>query len=179
MAWRKGISGNSFGRPVGSVGEKEYTAALRLVSKEEVDHPGDQTKKVSKLRRMAEIVFDKALAGESWAVQHISDRLEGKPAQMLEHSGPGGGPIRKLNYEIVHVTETRENLAEELVVDYSEIKTNGNGQQAEARNEITKGETDSASQTPIDLPPPDPGFPTDKPWRPVHQRPKYRRPADN
>jgi len=30
---------------------------------------------------MAEVGFKKALAGESWAVQHISDRLDGKPAQ--------------------------------------------------------------------------------------------------
>jgi len=63
---------------------------------------------------------------------------------------------------------------------------------AEARNEITKGEiedeksiplngckgTGGSSETsePIDLPPPDPGFLAhSKPWRPVHQRPKYQR----
>jgi len=59
---------------------------------------------------------------------------------------------------------------------------------AAARNEITKGEieddksmckgTDGPSETPepIDLPPPDPGcLARSKPWRPVHQRPKYQR----
>ena len=58
-----------------------------------------------------------------------------------------------------------------------------------ARDEITKGEiedefplngckgTDGSSETPIDLPPPDPS--RSKPWRPVHQRPArdQRRPT--
>ena len=66
---------------------------------------------------------------------------------------------------------------------------------AAARNEITKGEiedefksiplngyngADGPSETPepIDLPPPDPGcLARSKPWRPAHQRPKYRRPV--
>jgi hypothetical protein len=59
---------------------------------------------------------------------------------------------------------------------------------AAARDEVTKGEIEdefplngrkvitSETPEPIDLPPPDPGFlAPSKPWRPVHQRPKYQR----
>jgi uncharacterized protein DUF5681 len=125
MAWIKGVSGNPLGR---LVGEKKYTDMLRVVSNEEVSHPQDETRKVSKLRLMAELVFERALAGESWAVQHISDRLEGKPAQMLVAADVGRETAtRRIVREIVHVTATREEIEnEDLVVDFHVIK-NGNG----------------------------------------------------
>lgn len=36
-----------------------------------------------KLREIAEILVDSALAGESWAIQQVGDRLDGKPAQAI------------------------------------------------------------------------------------------------
>ena len=56
-------------------------------------------------------------------------RSDGKPTQMLEHSAPSSLPLRKLTYEIVHVTESREQIKnDDLVVDYQEVKAiNGNG----------------------------------------------------
>ena len=42
------------------------------------------------------------------AIKELADRLDGKPAQMLEHSGPDSEPITKVVNEIVHVYETRE-----------------------------------------------------------------------
>jgi hypothetical protein len=53
-----------------------------------------------------------------------------KPAQVLEHTeGAQPTTMRKLTYEIVHVTKTQEQIEnEDLVVDYHEIRTvNGNG----------------------------------------------------
>jgi Family of unknown function (DUF5681) len=124
MPWIKGVSGNPLGR---LVSEKKYTDMLRVVSNEEVSHPQDQTKKVRKLRLMAELVFERALAGESWAVQHIADRLEGKPTQLVAAEGARETVTRKLTYEIVHVNETQEEIDQaDLVVDFHEIK-NGNG----------------------------------------------------
>ena len=44
------------------------------------------------------------------AIKELADRLDGKPAQMLEHSGPDSEPITKVVNEIVHVYETREQI---------------------------------------------------------------------
>jgi hypothetical protein len=63
-------------------------------------------------------------------MKELFDRLDGKPAQALvEHSGPDDEPIRRIVREIVHVTETREEIEnEDLVVDFHEIRPrNGNG----------------------------------------------------
>lgn len=125
MGWKKGQSGNPGGRPFGS--EKAYTEALRIVSKEEVDDPNRPGERISKLRRMADIVFDKALTGENWAIQHIVERFEGRAVQMVEHAG--GGEMR--------VIVTSGLVREQQIVDadYQEaetaptrlIGTNGNG----------------------------------------------------
>jgi len=140
MPWKKGQSGNPGGRPFGS--EKAYTEALRIVSKEEVDDPNRPGERISKLRRMAGVAFEKALAGENWAIQHIAERFEGKPTQMLEHTAPNGLPPRKLTYEIVHVTrEEIDNRDRDLVVDYQEVRTTtkGNGGRDHADSEIKSG----------------------------------------
>jgi hypothetical protein len=72
MPFVKGQSGNPTGRPK----EKIFTDALRLAVKRE---DGDTTK----LHRIAERLVAEALAGESWAIQQIADRLDGKPAQAI------------------------------------------------------------------------------------------------
>jgi Family of unknown function (DUF5681) len=179
MPWSKGISGN----PGGRFREKEYTDALRMIGKEEVEHPEDPTKKVRKLRLLAETVFNRALAGESWAVQHISDRLEGKPVPMLEPSTTEGQTLRKLTYEVVHVTQTQEEIDnEDLVVDYHEVKTNNGGhKQIPPPPEAAPTEAlKAADGTPEPLKATEPPEPVERPWRPVHQRPArgMRRPTE-
>src|SRR5262245_46512440 len=52
----------------------------------------------------------KAAAGDMQAIKELADRLDGKPAQMLEHSGPDSEPITKVVNEFVHVHETREQI---------------------------------------------------------------------
>jgi uncharacterized protein DUF5681 len=113
MGWKRGQSGNPGGRPFGS--EKEYTQALRIISKQEIDDPNNPGERVTKLRRMGEIVWDKALAGENWAIQHIAERFEGRPAQMLEYAG--GGEMR--------VIVTSGLVREQQIVDadYQEAET--------------------------------------------------------
>jgi hypothetical protein len=46
------------------------------------------------LAAIATKVVDAALAGELWAIQEIGNRLDGKPAQAVEVSGPDGDPIQ-------------------------------------------------------------------------------------
>ena len=58
------------GRP-----DKAFTDALRLAINE-VDDKGTR-----KLRLIADKLVAQALAGESWAIQQVADRLDGKPAQ--------------------------------------------------------------------------------------------------
>jgi hypothetical protein len=42
------------------------------------------------LPKIAKKVVDMALEGEQWAIQEIGNRLDGKPAQAVEVSGPDG-----------------------------------------------------------------------------------------
>lgn len=54
--------------------EKSFANMLRIA----VSAPG---KNGTKLRDVAEKLVEAALAGESWAIQQVADRLDGKPAQ--------------------------------------------------------------------------------------------------
>lgn len=76
MPFEKGKSGN----PAGRKPEKEFTTALRLAINEEAEIDGVKTKK---LRVIADRLVKEAMAGESWAIQQVADRLDGKPAQAV------------------------------------------------------------------------------------------------
>jgi ribosomal protein L9 len=83
---------------------------------------------MKRLRAIARVHIAKAEAGDMQAIRELADRLDGKPTQMLEHNDGEGRPMRKLTYEIVHVTKTQEEIDNEgLVIDHQEIKAIGNG----------------------------------------------------
>ncbi|HMF22537.1 MAG TPA: hypothetical protein VKG24_10470 [Pseudolabrys sp.] len=44
---------------------------------------------MKKLRQLARAVIEKAEAGDLQAFKEVADRMDGKPAQMLEHVGEG------------------------------------------------------------------------------------------
>ena len=91
---------------------------------------GDNMKK---LREIARAHIEKAAAGDMAAIKDLADRLDGRPAQVLEHSGPDSQPIAKIVHEIVHVTETPEQIAAEgeepLLIEWCAVRDrNGNVQ---------------------------------------------------
>lgn len=58
-------------------------------------------KNAKKLRKLAVALIEQAEQGNMQAIKELGDRLDGKPAQATEHSGPDGGdiPIRhKVDY---------------------------------------------------------------------------------
>ena len=93
---------------------------------------GDDMKK---LREIARTHIEKAAAGDMQAIKELADRLDGKPAQALEHSGPDGEPITKVVNEIVHVYETREQIEFNDQTPLLEINPSKNGGNTQRRSQ--------------------------------------------
>src|SRR5215470_1587679 len=89
--------------PRGQQRDKPYREALRM----ELAAAGEDLKK---LREIAKVHIARCEAGDMQAIKELADRLDGKPTQILEHSGPDGEPITKIVNEFVHVYETREEI---------------------------------------------------------------------
>jgi hypothetical protein len=52
----------------------------------------------TKLRMVVEKAVDAAIAGESWAIQFVADRIDGKAKQQVEISGDPDKPINVSTY---------------------------------------------------------------------------------
>jgi len=110
--------------PRGQQRDKIYREALRLEladMSEGID--------LKKLREIARMHIEKAAAGDMQAIKELADRLDGRPAQILEHSGPDSEPITKIVSEIVHIHETRADLMEEeepVLIEWRGVR-DGNG----------------------------------------------------
>ena len=78
MTWKKGQSGNPYGRAK----DKVWGDAIRIAVYEAYEG-GDR----KKLRVLADRLVDKALEGDITAMKEIGDRLDGKAAQSVEMSG--------------------------------------------------------------------------------------------
>lgn len=77
--------------------DKAWREAIR-VSVNEEDAAG-----IKKIRRLADKLVDAALDGDVAAIKEVGDRLDGRPAQALEHSGPDGTAIPVQFIELVAV----------------------------------------------------------------------------
>src|SRR5262249_27386654 len=106
--------------PRGQQRDKPYREALRM----ELAAAGEDMKK---LREIARVHIARCEAGDMQAIKELADRLDGKPAQMLEHSGPDSEPITKVVNEIVHVYETREQIEFNDQTPLLEINPSKNG----------------------------------------------------
>lgn len=99
MTFQPGNNANPGGRPK----DKRFAEALRLAIMREVEEFDDDGKptggKTTKLRQIADRLVAEALKGESWAIQQIGDRIDGKPAQALvgEEDGPLTVIVRKFS----------------------------------------------------------------------------------
>lgn len=81
-------AGNQFGALTGPTNSRRRLVTQQLISVlHEVDDKG-----VSRLRRMASKLVDLALDGDVMAIREISDRIEGKPVQMIS-GDPDGSPL--------------------------------------------------------------------------------------
>ena len=77
MPWSPGQSGN----PNGQRKQKKFLDALeRSLLEDDGKH----------LRQIADKLRDAALQGESWAIQMVADRLDGKPVQALSADADEG-----------------------------------------------------------------------------------------
>ena len=92
MPFAKGQSGN----PGGRVQDKPFRTALDM----ELKAAGEDHKK---LRAIARKLLNEAEDGNMQAIREVADRLDGKPAQAVQHSGEGGGPIQIQRIERVIV----------------------------------------------------------------------------
>src|ERR1700761_5922574 len=101
--FKPGQSGNPGGRP-----RKVITEGYEDILREVVVR---NRKKDTRLRHMLRAIVDEAIQGKIPAIAEITDRVEGKAVQALQHSGPGGGaiPITNLTPE-----ENERRIAELL-----------------------------------------------------------------
>jgi hypothetical protein len=74
----------------GQPGNKNSAKPRRFIAALEKAIASDEGKR---LRKCAEAVLDAAAAGEPWAVTELANRLDGKPAQQLIHTGDENSPI--------------------------------------------------------------------------------------
>src|SRR3990167_2453465 len=80
MPFKKGISGNPSGRPPG----RTISDYIRKLGDE--IPPGIKEEKTRR-RLLAELLWEKALKAEQWAVDHIVMRSDGKPKEVIQFEG--------------------------------------------------------------------------------------------
>ncbi|CAB4142988.1 hypothetical protein UFOVP1414_7 [uncultured Caudovirales phage] len=85
------------GRPVGSKDSKPRNAdrpfadALRVAIHRAIE-TGEHKGKV-RLNVIAEKLAVAAINGDAWAIKEIADRIDGRPAQQINHSGASGDEL--------------------------------------------------------------------------------------
>ena len=87
MAARKNPGGGKGQDKIWSDAVGRAVAELRVASE------GKKGKKIKALFLLARKLVDRALDGDIAALKEIGDRMDGKPAQAVQHTGKDGGPI--------------------------------------------------------------------------------------
>jgi hypothetical protein len=75
---------------------------------------------------IARVHIARCEAGDMQAIKELANRLDGRPAQILEHSGPDSDPIGRIVREIVHVNVSPEEISaaedEPVLIDWRELR---------------------------------------------------------
>jgi hypothetical protein len=115
--------GNRYSR--GQQRDKLYRDALKL----ELAAAGEDLKK---LREIAKVHITRCEAGDMQAIKELADRLDGRPAQILEHDIEQEAEVEiRIVREIVHVHRNIEELMDDdepMLIEWSGMRGNGNGQ---------------------------------------------------
>ena len=87
---------------------------------------------LKKLRQIARVHIEKAASGDMLAIKELADRLDGRPAQILEHNPADSEPIIKIVNEIVHVNVLPEEISaaedEPVLIEWRGVRdANGSG----------------------------------------------------
>ena len=98
-----GNSGNPEGRPKGP-------SLLTALKKHLEAHPEEVDQIVTTLVSMAR-------AGDLKAIEIVGDRLDGKPTQRSEISGPDGGPVINITYQDYEPEPVIENGKRQAIID--------------------------------------------------------------
>ena len=81
----------------------QWRQAIRKALAKYADANGDKVSAKRGLELVAEKFVEAAAAGEPWAMKELGDRIDGKPSQGVELSGPAGGPIEAVEWSILPV----------------------------------------------------------------------------
>jgi hypothetical protein len=105
--------------PRGQQRDKPYREALRL----ELAAAGEDMKK---LREIARAHIARCETGDMQAIRELADRLDGKPAQAIEHAVPEGGDrrITEIGFRVIHADKSRAQL-DALNAEEAEIARQG------------------------------------------------------
>lgn len=90
--WKPGQSGN----PAGNPKIKRFLAAVdRAILQDDG----------KRLRQAAETLLDKAAEGEQWAIAMLADRLDGKPAQVIQGDEDAPLVVREIAIKLVEAAK--------------------------------------------------------------------------
>jgi hypothetical protein len=85
-------------RTKGAIADKLYADAIRIAAHREIED--DEGKVRKRLNVIADKLLKLACDGDMAAIKEVGDRLDGRPAQALQHSGEIEATIvRKTIYE--------------------------------------------------------------------------------
>jgi len=78
--------------------------------------------RITNKERIAEVLVQKACAGDLRAAAWIADRTEGTAPQRIEHTGPEGGAIEQRHEVVVRAVDYRQSIRALAPVERDELR---------------------------------------------------------
>jgi hypothetical protein len=100
------------GAPKGNQNASKQAKRVWLAAIERALKKRSLTSRVEALDELAEKLLQACDKGDVPALKELGDRLEGKPIQQIEASGPNGGPIQVQKIEVLIVDPASTGSAE-------------------------------------------------------------------